>query len=91
MPVAGDVAAVVEIVENPELPRQLVLIGSDLLAVHGERWIAVGFGEIAEHLIVGAIFLNDVDHMMNFIFVRGEWNAVDIALGGIGCRRERSP
>src|SRR5271157_1454406 len=53
--VAGDVTAIVEIVENAELPGQGMLIGSDVFAVDGERRIAVGFGEIAEDLIVGAV------------------------------------
>ena len=82
--VARNVAAVVEIVEDAELASELVLVGGDVLAVHGEAWIAVGFGKIAEDLIVGAIFLEDVNNVMDFVFAGGEGDVIDVALRGIG-------
>ncbi len=44
---------------------ELVMIGGEGLGKFGERRIAVAALEIAEHLIVGAIFLNDVNDVMN--------------------------
>src|SRR2546430_17542521 len=37
VPIARDLAAVIEVVEHTELQRQLVFVGSDVSAVHGER------------------------------------------------------
>ena len=67
MPVAGDFAAVVEVVENAKLPRQLVLVGRDVFAVHHQRRIAVRLADVAEELVVGAVLLDHVDHVMNGI------------------------
>ena len=67
VPVAGDLAAVVEVVENAELPRQLVLVGRDVFAIHHQRRIAVGLADVAEELIVGAVLLDDVDDVVNGI------------------------
>ncbi len=70
MPIAGDFAGVVEVVEHAELQRQLVNVGRDRFAVHGEFGIAVADGlavllEVAEDLIVGAILLDDVDDVLD--------------------------
>ena len=65
MSIARDFAAIVEIVEQAELKRQLVLVRSYIGAVHRKRWIAVACFQIAEYLIVGAILFDDVDNVMN--------------------------
>ena len=65
--IAGNFAAVVEVVEDAELPRQLVLVGRDVFAVHHQRRIAVGLADVAEELVVGAVFLDDVDDVVNRI------------------------
>ena len=39
--ITRDLAAVIEIVEYTELQSELVLIRSDIRAVHSERWVAV--------------------------------------------------
>ncbi len=72
MSIAGHLAAVVKVVEHTELPRQLVLVGRDVVAVHHQRWVAIGFLDVAEDLIVGAILLDDVDHMTNGIVAARE-------------------
>jgi hypothetical protein len=65
--VAGNFSAVVEVVEHSELQGQLVLVGRDVFAVHGQRWVAIAHGQIAEDLIVGAIFFQNVDHVADGI------------------------
>ena len=84
--ITRDIAAVIEIIENAELASELVLVGSDVLAVHGERRVAVSGGEIAEDLIVGAILLDDVDDVMNFVFAVREGYAIGIAAQRVGLR-----
>ena len=63
--VSGDFSTVVEIVEHAELQGELVLVGRDVGAVHGERAVAVADFQVAEDLIVGAIFFDDVDHVLD--------------------------
>ncbi len=72
MAVAGNFSAVVEIVEHAELQRQLVLVGRDVGAIHGEGRIAVAGLQIAENLVVGAVFFDDVDHVLDGILAAGE-------------------
>src|SRR5579864_2449153 len=45
--VARDFSTVIEIIEYPELQREFVLVGSDVLAVHGQRRIAIAEFQIA--------------------------------------------
>ena len=75
MSVTGDFAAVIKIVQHSKLQRQLVQVGRDIGAVHGQRRIAIAYFlavefQVAENLIVGAVFLEDVDHMTNRIRAR---------------------
>src|SRR5208337_1462853 len=65
VPVAGNFATVVEVVKDAELPRQFVLVGRDVFAIHHQRGIAVGLADVAEELVVGAVFLDDVDDVLN--------------------------
>ena len=80
MAVAGNFSAVVKIVEHAELQRQFVLVGSDVLAVHRERWIAVSHFQITQNLIVGAVFFEDVDHVLDRILSAGESDGAGIAV-----------
>ena len=41
MSIARNFTAVVEVVENPKLAGQFVLVGRDFVAVHGERGISI--------------------------------------------------
>ena len=81
--VAGDFPAVVEIIKHSELQRQFVLVGSDVRTVHGERRIAVPtfrlYFQVAQNLIVGAIFFENVNHVANRIGA-----AMKLDLDGIG-------
>src|SRR5271157_2779855 len=65
--VAGNFTAVVEVVENAKLPRQLMLVGRDVFAVHHQRRIAVRLANVAEDLIVSTVLLDHVDHVTNRI------------------------
>ncbi len=86
MPVPGNISAVVKIVKNPELASQPVLIGGDLLAVHYQRGVAICARQIAENLIIRPVFLNNVNHVMDFVFTAGERHAVAVAAQRVGFR-----
>src|SRR5579859_601081 len=77
--VAGDLSAVVEIVEHAKLSRQCVLIGRDVFAVKSERGIAVSNFQIAEDLIEGAILFHHVNHVLDGILAGGECDRAGIA------------
>src|SRR5260370_30485133 len=81
MAVHADLAIAVEIVEQHELPGELVVIGGDFLAEDGEARVAVALTEISQHLVVRAIFLDDVEHVLD-----GRPNA-DVAGNNSGRRR----
>ena len=78
--VAGDFSAVIEIIKDAELQSELVQVGSDVLAVHHQRGISVAGFDIAKDLIVGAIFLEDVDHVTDGIGTLSEVDAAGVAL-----------
>ena len=65
MAVEADGAAGMEVVENHVFLGQRVMIRRDGAAEHGEFGIAVGLGQIAEDLIVGAVLLDDEQHVLN--------------------------
>ncbi len=67
MSVAGNFAAVVEVVEDAELPRQCVLVRRDVFTVHNQRRIAIGLTDVAEELVVSTVFFDNVDHVVNRI------------------------
>ena len=66
MAVGADIAVDVEIVEQDEFARQLVEIGRGVFAEEDQRRIAVALFHVAQHLIVAAIFLDDVDDVLDF-------------------------
>src|SRR6185437_7462988 len=77
MAFAGDSAGVVKIIEHAVLQGELVLIGRDGCAVHGQSGIAIAdrpavLLEIPEDLVVGAVFLDDVDHVLDGVAAAGE-------------------
>ncbi len=72
--VAGNFTTVVEIIQHAELQRQFVLVGRDVDSIHGQRRVAIAdfhvFNfQVAEYLIVGAVLLENVDHMSNRVGV----------------------
>ena len=65
MTVIADVGIDVEVVEEDETLRQRVSVGGDVAAEQRERRIAVALGEIAEHLIVGAVLADHVEDVLD--------------------------
>jgi len=86
MPVAGDIAAVIEIIEHSKLLREGMLVRSDFRSVHGDGWVAVADSEIAKNLIERAVFLDDVNHVANVVFTGSERNMVHVAADGVAIR-----
>lgn len=68
----GTVAAGgVKVIEENELAGEGMVVGCDSFAEHGEGGITVAFFEIAEDLIVGSVFLDDVDDVFDEAGVTG--------------------
>src|SRR5437764_1042118 len=44
---------------------QRVMIGRDVAAVHDELGIAVALGDVAEDLVIGAVLLDDQEHVLH--------------------------
>ena len=44
-----------------------MLVGRDIPTVHGERWIAITDFKIPEHLVIGTVLFDDVDHVTYWI------------------------
>src|ERR1017187_148476 len=75
-------AVAVEVVEDDILACKSMLVGRDLLAEDGDLGIAVRFFQVAELLIVGAIFFDDVDDVL-------DWSGHADALWNDGGRERR--
>jgi hypothetical protein len=60
MSVGADVGVDIKIVEENEFPRQLVMIRAGFLVEQAQGRIAGAFSDLAQHLIVAAIFFHDV-------------------------------
>ena len=72
VPVAGNFTGIEEVVEHAKLQGELVLVGRDAFAEHGYFRIAIAHRlsipfEVTKNLIVGAVFLDDVNHVVNAI------------------------
>ena len=64
MPVGAQDAAAIEVVEQRELAGQGVQVRRDLLSEHHQLGLSPALFDIAEDLIVGAVFLDDVDDVL---------------------------
>ena len=64
MAVGTQDAAAVSVVEEDEFPHYFVLIGSHLLSEKTKGRVAVSFRDIAQNLVIGSVFLDDVDDML---------------------------
>ena len=62
--VGAEDRAAIGVVEEDELADELVLVGRHLLAEDAQGRVAVAFGDVAEDLVVGAVLLDDVDHVL---------------------------
>ena len=65
MAVGADIGADIEVVEQHEVIGDLVMIGRDVLAEEHQRRVAIALLDIAENLVVGAVFLHDVDDVLD--------------------------
>ena len=82
MPVRAHVAIDVEVIEEHKFACQLVMVGADVFLEETERRIALALSDIAQHLIVAAIFFDDIEHMLDGGGNTG-WNRVELF---IACR-----
>ena len=65
MAIGADIGVDIEVIEEDELIGKFVMIGRDLLAEDGKRGIAIAFADVAQDLIVGPVFLDDVDDVFD--------------------------
>src|SRR5215831_7278677 len=63
--VLRDFAVAVEVVEDDRLSRELVRVGRHVFAEQDQVGVAIAFAKIAEDLIVGAVFADDVKHVFD--------------------------
>src|SRR5579862_8657594 len=78
MTIAGNFSAVIKIIKHSELQSELVLVRSNIGSVQRERWIAIAHFEVSQDLIVGTIFLDHVDDMLDGIAPAGKTNRLRI-------------
>ena len=57
-------AVAVKVVEQDELPGQGMMVGRDKLRINAQTGIAVPLWEVSEHLIVGFVLLEDIEHIV---------------------------
>ena len=63
--IGADFTLDVKVVEQHKVARQPVVVGSDALVEQAKARVAIAFGQVAEDLIVGAIFLDDVNAILD--------------------------
>ena len=63
-PSARNDAVAVEVVERDEFLGDVVMVRGHVAAEDAEVRVAIGVGEIAEKLVVGAVLLDDVNHVI---------------------------
>ncbi|MEJ7654537.1 MAG: hypothetical protein WKH64_15020 [Chloroflexia bacterium] len=63
--VCGESAAHVRVVEERELPRELVVVRRDLAAEHRKARVALAAWLVPEKLIVRAVLLDDVEDVLD--------------------------
>ena len=64
MPVRTEYSTAVKVIQQHEFFDELVMIRRHLATEDAQAWIAFAFLDIAKHLVVGAIFFDDVQHML---------------------------
>src|ERR1700748_8606 len=52
------------IIKQYKVFSQLVLIRRNAVAINAKLLIAIALWHIAQYLVVGAVFFNDIDHML---------------------------
>ena len=64
MAIGTDHSRAIRIVEEHEFARDFVLVGRDALAENAQRWIAIAFAHIAQHLVIGAVLFDDINDVL---------------------------
>src|SRR5437867_3827038 len=57
-------ARAIGVVEQNKFATDFVLVGRHALAKNAQRRITVALWHVAQHLVVGAVFLDDVEDML---------------------------
>ena len=65
MPVVADLSVDVEVVEQHETLRERMCVGCDVLPEQREPRIAVSLRQVAEKLVVGTVFPDDVKDVLD--------------------------
>ena len=66
MAISGVDAVAIKTVEQDILLRQGVVIGGDVLWIDTQVGIAVALGHVPKHLVIGFVFFEDVEHMLEY-------------------------
>ena len=70
MPIGANLSADIKIVKQHKIAGKCVVIGCNFFRKQTKRGIAVAFRHIAQNLIVGSIFLDDIENVLD-----GRWIA----------------
>src|SRR4051812_13019900 len=65
VPVRADFTFDIEVVEQDELVRERVMIGSNICTEKAERWVCIAFPNVTKDLVERSIFLDDIDDVLN--------------------------
>ena len=71
VPIRTDFAFYIEIVQQDELPGELMVVGGDAFRKETKVCVAIALRHIAKYLVVRAVFLDDVNAMLDRAFVAG--------------------
>src|SRR5207245_10613418 len=63
MSIEADGAAGVKVVQQHVSLGESMVVGSDVPAVHHQLCASISFRDIAEHLVVGAVFFDDQEYV----------------------------
>src|SRR5262245_47857915 len=65
MPVGAHFRIHVEVIQQHELPRESMRVGSYLLSEQAQVGISISFADISEHLVVSAVLTNNVEDILD--------------------------
>ena len=65
MAICRNFAIHIKIIEQGKLPCDLMLVWCYLFIKDAKRWVAIAFFDITKHLVIGAVFLDDINAILN--------------------------
>src|SRR5262249_28266821 len=65
MPIGAEDATAIEVIEQRKLPHEGMVVGRYAFAEHHQAGVAVAFLQVAEDLVIGAVFLDDIDNVLD--------------------------